>query len=180
MLELKVASRDVTNGNIAISWCVDPAAVQYLAASKLNDPQVVIVVAPTENYHARREYRKVVPLKDLMTYLECRTAGENQIRAFISTKSKKDSRGRYLAREDGFYKTDILTEDGKEWSHIFHGTYESHTTENGEQEKVYVRHPDLPAPTMLVNVPAGVFAKEPAKWEISAAVVCWHTAFSHW
>lgn len=165
MFELQVASRDVTNGNIAISWCVTPETLQYLAANKVKDPQVIIVVAPTENYHSRREYRKVVPLQDLMTYLEFKASGENQIRAFISTKSRKDARGSYLSKEDGDYKTDILSEDGKEWGYIFGGKYQTHTTESGDEEQVYARSPDLPAPTVMVNVPAGVFAKEPAKWE---------------
>src|SRR5579871_642576 len=163
MFELQVATRDVTNGNFAVSWCVDPETIKLFADRNIKDPQVVIVVVPTQNYHPRREYRKVVPLQDLMTYLECHSAGENQIRAFISLEGKKEARGRFLTRENGYYKTDLLSEDGEDWSYIFQGKFEIRTTESGDQEQVYVRSPSLPAPTLMVNVPAGVFAKEPAK-----------------
>lgn len=157
MLELQVANPDVSNGNIAVSWCVDPETLKHLADHNIKDPQVVIVVAPTQNYHPRREYRKVVPLQDLMTYLECHSAGENQIRAFLSFKDKKDVRGAFLSRENGYFKTDILSEDGKEWSYIF----------NRYDHKInqYVRSPEIAASIVMVNVPAGVFAKEPAQWE---------------
>lgn len=155
MLELQVANPDVSNGNIALSWCVDVETLKFLADRNIKDPQVVIVVAPTQNYHPRREHRKVVPLQDLMTYLECHTAGESQVRAFISILDKKETRGRYLSRDNGYYKTDILSEDGTDWSYAL-GRYTQGT---------YTNAPALPAPTLMVNVPAGVFAKEPAQWE---------------
>ena len=167
MLELQVASRDITNGNIAVSWCVQPEALQLLAAEKVKDPQVVIVVAPTNNYHPRREYRKVVPLHDLMTYLEFRSSGENQIRAFISQRTKKDARATYLTKDEGEYITYLLSEDGKEWSYHFRGELQNITDENGEIITVQVHAPELGAPVVLVNVPTGVFAKEPASWEKS-------------
>jgi len=162
MLELKVANRDITSGSIAVAWCVDEETIKLLSEENVLEPQVVIVVVPTANYHPRREYRKVVPLQDLMTYLEFRSSGENQIWAFISPKDKKAVRNEFLTKESGQYKTDILDIDGKEWGLNFAGKYV--TAADGVTQD-YVRSPKFPAEPVTVNVPTGVFAKEPAKWE---------------
>lgn len=162
MLELKLAGNDVTNGNVAVAWCVDQETLKYLSDKKVADPQVVIVVAPVNGYHIRREYRKVVPLKDLMTYLEFRSSGENRIWAFISHQSKKKARGNFLAKSEGEYATTILNEDGDDWSYIFPPSYVSSPD---RVSMTTVHRPEVPAPTLTVNVPTGVFAKEPSKWE---------------
>lgn len=160
MLELKVATRDITHGTVAVAWCVDAEIIKKLADQKVNDPQVVIVVAPTTNYHIRREYRKVVPLKDLMTYLEFRSSGENRIWAFIYRAGKKQARDAYLTKAGGEFAHWVLNGDGNDWSANF-GSY--YTKADGSQDYMY--HPDMPAIPITVNVPAVAFAAEPAVWE---------------
>ena len=75
MLELQITDNDVSTGSVQISWCVDAEVLKELADKKVKEPQLVIVVAPEgDNYDLRKEMRKVVPLKDLMTYMEFRAA----------------------------------------------------------------------------------------------------------
>lgn len=153
MFELKIASIDASSGTIPVSWCVDTETLKLLSDKGTKDPQVVIVVAPDgPTYHITKEYRKVVPLEDLMTYVEFRAAGPNKIWGFISKRSKKDARDRYLSREAGQYHTDILSDDGNNFCHAFSVEY------NPDNEH-------LNSPSVSVKVPKQCFAKEPWAWE---------------
>ncbi len=146
MLELKVADSDVTGGNIAVSWCVDHELIKQLADSGIADPQLVICVAPAslKGYSQYKEVRKVVSLNDLMTYIDFRVPGENNIWAFISTDSKRDTKNFFLKRSNSLFETDVLSYDGQE---LFRG-------------KDFLK-----AAPLSVMVPNEVFAKEPAQWE---------------
>ena len=145
MFEIKLTTTKISDGSTAISWCVDHETLKELAAKNITDPQVVIMVAPQGlNYHYDKEYRKVVPLKDLLTYIEFHTAGENKIFAFISTREKRNARTVYLSYSDGHWSTSLLTNDGSETLH---------------------ETPEFEAEPIFVNVPAGCFAKSPPKWE---------------
>jgi hypothetical protein len=151
MFQLQVSSNDVTNGNIAVSWCLDAQMLKKLSDNKVDDPQVVIVVSPVEGYHSHKEYRKVVPLKDLMTYVEFKASGLNKIWGFVSVNMPKDVRSINLSKNGGDYRTDILTDDGTNYYQLaYHPTNYSN-----DQYSVPIE----------VNVPAGAFAKEPPKWE---------------
>ena len=116
MFQLQVASTDVSNGNLAVAWCVDQQVLKSLADDGITDPQVVIVTAPTEHYHITKEYRKVVPLKDLMTYIEFKASGANKIWAFVSRQGVKAARTRYLHRDGGEFATGVLDPDGSDWN----------------------------------------------------------------
>lgn len=150
MFKLQVANTDITNGNIAVSWCVDAEVLKVLADLGITNPQVVIITSPTEGYHNSKEYRKVVPLKDLMTYVEFKSSGDNKIWGYVSRMSMpKIIRNDILTKERGSFQTDILTQNGAEYT-----------------ASIYSDLLDLfYAEPISVNVPKGVFAKEPAKWE---------------
>lgn len=81
----------------------------------------MIVVSPVENYHATKELRKVIPLKDLMGYIDFKCAGANNIWAFISTSdSKKYVETRYLSKEQHYaggsqYNTTMIDYEGVDW-----------------------------------------------------------------
>jgi hypothetical protein len=144
MLQLQVASNDVSNGNLAVAWCVDAETLKTLADLNISDPQVVIITAPTEHYHHSKEYRKIVPLKDLMTYVEFKSSGPNKIWAFISVRKPKETKNRYLRRENGVFYTDLLQVDGSDFIE---------------------KHDVWDAPAVSVEVPQGAFAAEPPQWE---------------
>ena len=153
MFELKIASNDATSGTIPISWCVSHETIKLLGDDNVKEPQVVIVVAPDgDKYSPQKEYRKVVPLQDLMTYIEFRSSGANKIWGFISLRDKKDVRDRYLTRENGEYQTDVLNSDGTEWSYAFKPEHAP-------------RNLLLNSPVLDVKVPKECFASEPSKWE---------------
>lgn len=157
MLQLQIADGNISSGSVAVSWCLDHEVLKLLAEKGLHDPQVVVVVAPTKNYHLSKESRRVVPLKDLMTYIECRAAGDNKIYGLISFRKPKDAREHYLAREDGVYQNNILDYDGETYSSTLIGqeSYE-------DRQKETYRFLSQP---LAIEVPKAVFAPEPPKWE---------------
>jgi hypothetical protein len=145
MLELHITDNDVTGGNIAVSWCTDKELLTELANEQIKDPQIVIVVAPVgDHYHPSKEYRKVVPLNDLMTYVEFRVPGNNKVWAFVSQLSAKEARNEYLPRIHGDFITNILTRDG---------------------EKFSSRYDEFTAEPLDIYVPEACFAPEPPEWE---------------
>ena len=145
MFEIKLTTTKISDGSTAITWCCDHETIKQLADKNITDPQVVIMVAPQGNgYHPRKEYRKVVPLKDLMTYIEFHTAGENKIFAFISNREKRNARTVYLSYTEGYWSTSLLTSDGSDF------LYEI---------------PEFEAEPITVDMPVGCFAKAPPQWE---------------
>jgi|SRR5665213_1762815 len=132
-----------TSGTIPITWCGDKELLADLADSGVMDPQVVICIAPVNNYHIKKEVRKVVPLKELMTYVELQCSGENRIYAFVSYRDKKEARNWYLLRSNGSYDSSILMEDGLD----------------------YRKEIVAEAAPISVNVPSEHFAKEPSEFE---------------
>ena len=145
MLELQVASKDITNGVLSVAWCVDAELLKNLSDEGVKNPQVVFVVAPSGSaYESSKEYRKVVPLKDLMTFLEVRASGPNKVFAFVSRRTPRDARDAVLSRQGNRYSHSILNYDGSNFS---------------DQDATYDATP------VEVVVPTGVFAKEPPQWE---------------
>lgn len=144
--ELHVADTDVTSGTIAVSWCLTKELLQNLADRGLQDPQVVICVAPVgARYHIKKEYRKVVSLKDLMAYIEFRCPGKNKIYAFIPMVDKRKARNHFLCKDGGAFATSIIDYDGSRWRD---------TLSSLESKDV-----------VTVNVPKECFAREPREWE---------------
>lgn len=150
MIELFVSDNDATNGTIAVTWCVSHETLDLLAAQHVEDPHVVIVVSPEgEVYSKAKEYRKVVPLKDLMTYIEFRASGKNRISAVVSYKTKKEVKEKYLIRDDGEFVSTVLNYEGDDYASWLKGDDQAHM---------------LSAP-ISVNVPRECFAPEPSAWE---------------
>jgi hypothetical protein len=147
MLELHITDNDVTGGNVAVSWCTDKELLTELANEQIKDPYLVIVVAPADGRYAnKKEFRKVVPLSDLMTYVEFRAPGKNKVWAFVSQLSGKEARNEYLKRSDGEFATDILAHDGESFTSRFQ---------------------EFTAEPLDLYVPEACFAPEPADWEKS-------------
>ncbi len=145
MFEIHVSDNDVTSGSIPVSWCVTPDILKSLSDLGVKDPQVVLVVAPdTDNHYGRqKETRQVVPLKDMMAYLDFKVAGVNKIWGFISQKGRKAARNCYLSKTNNQFDSWLLTEDGREW----------------------VQTHSMDAQPISIDVPKEAFAPEPAAWE---------------
>ena len=159
MLQLQIADANISGGSVAVAWCLDHEVLNELAKKGVVDPQVIIVVAPTKNYHLSKESRKVVPLKDLMTYIECRASGKNKIYGLISMRQAKEAREHYLAKEDGAYRNNVLDYDGETYSSRLLGVEDEYDIE----KKTY----KYLSPPLEIEVPKGVFAPEPSAWEKS-------------
>lgn len=151
MFELHVSDNDVTGGSIGVTWCLDKELINELASRGIKDPQVVLIVAPVlDDYSTKKEYRKVVPLSDLMTYVEFRAPGKNKVYAFISEFSTKETKRSVLARDDGRFDTDLLNYEGSALKGSMLGQYTD---------------PLFKAEPVEVYVPNACFAPEPADWE---------------
>jgi hypothetical protein len=147
MFQIKIADPDMTSGMVPVTWCISPDLLKVLAKLEINNPQVIISVIPENcSQPLQKEHRYVVPLRDLMTYVEFRTPGINRIFATLSLTdlSVRDCKKKFLRRTDGgYYDWDIATFDGKE--------YNEDSPNNAEP--------------VVVDVPQGAFAPEPAAWE---------------
>lgn len=152
MFELHVSDNDVTGGSIGVTWCVDKEVINELANSGVKDPQVVLVVAPVmeDNYSNKKEYRKIVPLSDLMTYVEFRVPGKNKVFAFISEHSAKETKKDLLAKSGGGFDSDVLNYEGS-WLREYLIGKRSNPLFKAEPVELYVPH--------------ACFAPEPADWE---------------
>ncbi len=148
MLELHVASVDASNGNIPVSWCVSKEIIDALAAKEDKDPCIVICLVPKkytgDDEDMNREYRKVVRLKDLMTYIELPSAGENKMFAKVVPGPFKDAKSRYLDRYGGDYSRKLLAFNKNEYHEV---------------DEVFNAAP------VTLEVPNAIFAKEPSDWE---------------
>src|ERR1700722_6345770 len=138
MFELHIADKDITSGTIPVSWCLDKELLAYLAEEGNEDPTVVLIVAPVQGYHPSKEVRKVIPMKDLMTYIDFRCPGENRIFGFISTFSKARTNS-FVRKQNGEWVTTVLTPEGNVC--YYDGS------------------------VLTVNVPSECFAKEPSAFE---------------
>lgn len=108
LLELHIQDPNVQTGSVPISWCVDRQVFKDLADGRCRNPHLLIVIAPLESYHPSKEVRKVVPLKDLMTYVDFSRPGPNRVYGLV-VGSHRDH---YLRRSRGRWDTDVLKRDG--------------------------------------------------------------------
>ena len=143
MFQLSIADTDITNGALQLSWCIDQEVLKEFADDKVKDPQVVICVAPEENYHISKEYRKIVPLKDLMTFVELHCAGKVKIYGWVSMREEKELRNQWLSKICGCYDSWILD---------YNGTHYFDTLKGGASQNSF---------PISIDVPKEVFAPEP-------------------
>jgi hypothetical protein len=151
MFQLQIADTDFTGGSIPVSWCIDVQTLKYLSDHKINDPQVVIITAPVE-YSRSKEYRKIVPLKDLMAYIEFTSPGENRIFAFISERNSKTLKNEEMCKSNGRFISDILNYEGDSWGSVFPKYHDGWLPKMGSE-------------ILTVSVPEEFFAKEPSALE---------------
>lgn len=154
MFELHVTDTNVSTGSIAVGWCLDKETLEALHEAGNKNPQVVLAIAPAgDDYNHSREVRKVVPLKDLVAYLEFKRAGKMNIWGFISKTNKpKDVQDQWLSKNSrNEYRCDILNPTGR--------TYNPEDDMWDPQDRL-----DSASP-VTVEIPPQAFAKEPPVWE---------------
>jgi hypothetical protein len=149
MLELHIADTNVTSGSVTVSWCVDKETLKELEKRYIKDPVIVLCTAPVGyNYSRRKEYRTIVPMKDLIAYVSFSNPGTNKIFAFIPNfvlirNSENYAKKLVLNKHRGSYNEDLLDYNGDE---IIWPCFDK-------------------AEPLSVEVPEACFAPEPSKWE---------------
>lgn len=148
--ELHISDNDITNGTIAVSWCVPKEILEALDKAGIKDPAIVLMTAPYDgiNHYKLKEYRKVVPLKDLMAYVEFRSSGTNRIWGFIDGKD-----------EYSYFKKRYYLD------RFSNGKYVRGIVDPNLAQNFYFEHINYNAEPLTVEVPDSVFAKEPSEWE---------------
>lgn len=150
MLELHVADTDVSGGSIAVSWCIDKELVQHLQKQKCLDPQLVLCIAPEDYHGVWDETRKVVPLKDMLAYLEFRKPGPHKIFAYISFGQRRQVKNAALEKSHRKYENWILDSEGENYAPSITGR---------EDYNLCVAQP------VSVTIPEECFAKRPHSLE---------------
>ncbi len=166
MLELHVASNDVTSGSIGVGWCVSPEALKMLADSEVKHPAIVLITAPKGQKDRSspdyKEFRTVVPLKDLVAYVSFKTPGENNIWGFIAS-DVKSAKEKFLEKGARIgWEKEILSDDATQWPEW------NLTGRLNANHSMYFQEPALKlliAEPVPVTVPEACFAPEPAEWE---------------
>ena len=157
MLELHIANTNLTDSNVSVGWCVDKETLKMLAEIGWKNPAIVIITAPVNDSADYKEYRKIVDLKDYVSYVEFRSSGPNKIFAFLIENKKGAMSNNFLLKKDnGKYYRPMIDSNGQ--AYITIDILNRFDISNDNFEK-------LIAIPLDVVVPAGVFAKPPAKWE---------------
>ena len=161
MFELMVTDTDITGGSIPVSWCIDPDSIEELTKQYGEDPQLVIVVAPVDHYHEKKETRTVVPLLDMMTYLDFKAPGHNKIWVFLCEEPSRgmNAKARYLSKDGGGFATSILDRSGKGWSWVF----DAKSLSKGEYYGVVYEPKNFFI--LDINIPVTAFAPPPSDWD---------------
>ena len=124
-MKLHILTNDkmaVDNGTALLSWCVTKEEIDQLRDRNASDPQLLIIIVPTEDYRRDRQQRQLIPLSNLQGYVMFHAPGKNRIFAFLITKGNEElleRRGRddfvfrFLSEDnpDTFLKPDIITAD---------------------------------------------------------------------
>jgi hypothetical protein len=155
VLELHIDNKDVSSGSVKVGWCVSKDTLTKLFNEGIKDPQLILVLAPTgDAYRGDKEVRKVIPLKDLFTYLEFRFSGTHTLWGFIGTDlSHKTAKGSWLSMGYERFSRVLLSQDGSEatghWADI-------------HPEPRYNFIVEKTTTPLTIDIPSEAFAKEPS------------------
>lgn len=155
MLRLVVDEKDrvVQSASIPVRWCVSKEVLDILKEKKVVNPYILICTVVDK----KEMTRQLVPMEDMMTYVQFASPGENTIFARIEWGG--DGKyltlwKNYLQRSEGKYNTDVIDWKGEmtDYTHFTRGHFK-------------------PASVKVV-VPKELFAKEPPEWEKWWVNVC--------
>lgn len=149
MFELHVADKNISTGSVAIGWCVSKETLDALHTLGNKTPHVVLVLAPAgDAYDPSKEIRKIVPLKDLVAYMDFNRSGEMKIWGFIAKDStSKYVKDRWLSQSGSEYAYSVLLNSGSDYRLAY------------EKDGLEFADP------ISVIIPEQAFAAPPAEWE---------------
>lgn len=184
LLELHIPNTNVQSSVVPIHWCVHPKVLNWLKENSETEPLLLIVTYPEGGADHHLECRTLVPLKNMMTYIDFRRSGKNNIFAAIlfNINSKEFIKKIPLSGFNGFnsyYDEYRLTSEFEsngsypKWIDKCSAvdlpeTYRSTESVYDNETEKFIGGEDKPhAITDIINadLPEGVFAKPPPKWE---------------
>ncbi|MBI5793753.1 hypothetical protein HZA87_01530 [Candidatus Uhrbacteria bacterium] len=182
LFKIHIQNPNTESGTVWVSWCVDRPLLELLAKRGVNDPHVLLITAPQgDRYHASKQTRRLVPLKDGMGYVDFRTDGPHRVFAMLVFwwwADIKDTHELFFSQDPfGFWRTNLLTADGSALTFLLNKKYTSGDRNAcwGISELPKEQWPDpnddltdgwrAVTASLDVDVPAEVFAKPPPAWE---------------
>lgn len=165
MLELHVSSNDVTSGSVGIGWCVSPDTLKMLSDRRVKNPGIVLVTAPKGSLDKSspdyKEFRTVVPLKDLVGYVSFKTPGQNNIWGFLVSNIKQ-AKEKFLEKHHiSGWERPILNDEATDWPQHNLGRLNPGYDPYFHNDEIK----ELISEPVEVYVPKECFAPEPAEWE---------------
>lgn len=155
MLELTASAEHKGDARLPIRWCVGRDALDELKRQGVLFPHLFILVTQNNGDHHHEVARKLVPLDQIIEYLDFHRSGEHHVQATIVWHEKGDIRALKATMLGGYYNSyehhpvEALDSEGNLW-------FKATALDN-------VRHVERCA--IDVDVDAKFFAKEPSQLE---------------
>ena len=157
MLELIASLEHLGNARVPIRWCTGRKLLKKFKEEGVLLPHLLIIVTHGSNH--QEVGRKLVPLNQLMEYMDFHSSGEHRIQATIVWHKNGDTRflrarmlgGNY--KGTSFKRSKATDHNGSLWF---------------DEQKVQFQKANIEyigRCKITINVNASFFAKEPAAWE---------------
>ncbi len=146
MPKLMVESQEIPSATVPVRWCVTKDEVEALKKAEALNPHILLVVMS-----GSRETRYLLPLNQMMEYLQFFKPGPSQVFASIvwyCTGKAGKLQDLYLARKDDRYRNTVLNGE-----------------HDGLLEPQYLGYKHLGFDRLELVLPSELFAKEPPQWE---------------
>lgn len=146
-MKLFVSETKVQDAVIPIRWCLNRQELEELKEHKAKNPHLLLVIV-----HDKKEVdRYLIPLNQMLAYIQFHKPGENQILATVvwsyTGDTSKLRKCFFEPDTSGAYEQKVLNYEGENLLPDFNCSRLRHQTE------------------ITVIVPAEFFAKEPPAWE---------------
>ncbi len=148
MLKLNIPDTNLTSASTILSWQLDK---EDCDPNVLGIDSTIIISIYPEKYDCKKEYRKVLKLNELMTYVEFRYPGKNKILAIVSNKSLNACKETYLKKVKGWHYNTLV--------------YSYDTDYNASFESMEYNNCVRLHSTIEVDIPKECFAPEPSDIE---------------
>lgn len=156
MLKLSIEKKEIQDSVLPIRWSIDKETAGKILEAEIEEP-LLLLMSIGENMI---EHREVVPLKQMMHYLQLKSSGEIKIFAGIiysRNKSQRELKSIFLGRLDyRSYRSYVFDERGE--SLKLRGDFY-------DREHGYAHLFPETSAEMSIHVPKEAFPKEPPKWE---------------
>lgn len=155
----------VEDSVIALRWCINKDVMDYIKKSDIKHPHVLIVVVNIGKDSNQEMIRKLVPMTEMMTFIQFARAGINRVFAAIVYPSSsnpgyeeiKSMKKKVLNKSGSSYDFGVLDYNDERWNFTY-GSNISAIYSDSTDEEALVASIDF-------DVPAQLFAPEPAEWE---------------